>query len=288
MEALFHSKRRDRGFTLVEIVVVILIFSIVLAMATVIVRAVTASQKRSITASRMAAIDAALAQFVAVQKRLPCPADGTRPGSDASAGTETARDATGCTAQQNGVVPWRALGLAEQDAVDGWNNRFMYRVPGTLGADGGMDMSKCDPAGPETGTPTSACNPACASTALASCTAPKDFLMAKGWEIHTISTAPVVKVMDPNGNPPTGAAYVVISHGESAGGAYNTNGAIQSGTTVDGDEEKKNYANAPVAGYYVDDSIFDNPGAATHFDDIVSRPSVMTVVSKAGLGPRSH
>jgi prepilin-type N-terminal cleavage/methylation domain-containing protein len=278
--------RRSRGFTLVEIVVVLLIFSIVLAMATVIVRAVTASQKRSITASRMAAIDAAIGQFVAVKKRLPCPADGRKPSNDAGAGLETARDVTaGCTAQQHGVVPWRMLGLGEQDAVDGWNNRFTYRAAGTLAADNGMDMSKCDPAGSGAAV-AGACDNACTSAALGSCTPPKTFLASKGWEIQTVAG---VKVMDPTLDPPTGAAYVVISHGESGGGAYNTNGIIQVTTSGgDGTQESVNYADAAVGGYYVDDSIYDASGAATHFDDTVSRPAILTVISKAGLGPRSH
>ena len=62
-------------------------------------------------------------------------------------------------------------------------------------------------------------------------------------------------------------------------------------TTIDGTEEKKNYANLGyTAGttYYVDDSISDASGLATHFDDIVSRPALLTVINKAALGPRSH
>jgi hypothetical protein len=59
------------------------------------------------------------------------------------------------------------------------------------------------------------------------------------------------------------------------------------GTTTDGIEEKKNYADSPLGGYYVDDSISDG-GGATHFDDLLSHPSVLTIINKAGLAPRSH
>src|SRR5690349_6310138 len=146
--------RRSRGFTLVEIVVVLLIFGIVLAMAAAITRGVVASQKRSLTATRMATVDAALVQFVMQQRRLPCPADGTKPTTDNNAGIEGPRNAAGCTGTQaNGVVPWRALALTEAEASDGWDRRLMYRVEPMLGADNGMDMTACDPAGGESPQP---------------------------------------------------------------------------------------------------------------------------------------
>jgi hypothetical protein len=97
-------------------------------------------------------------------------------------------------------------------------------------------------------------------------------------------------VMDPAAGVNTGAAYVVISHGETGGGGYLNTGKLFAGTTVDGTAEAMNYANLGIVPgtFYVDDSIMETPGAATHFDDIVSRPSILSVVNKAGLGPRAH
>jgi hypothetical protein len=86
---------------------------------------------------------------------------------------------------------------------------------------------------------------------------------------------------------PTGAAYVLTSHGESGGGAYLNSGVISTSTVTDGTEERKNYASAVLQPYYVDDSISD-AGGVLHFDDIISRPSVLSVINKAGLGPRPH
>ena len=283
-----YAARRARGFTLIEIVVVLFILGVVITMAAGITKALTASQKLSVTTTRLAAVDTAIVQYVMQQKRLPCPADGTVLSTANGAGTETARNAaTGCTTNQTGgVVPWRELGLSESDATDGWNHRLTYRVQPGLAADSGMDMSWCDPAGTDVVGGPKACNSACASATLNSCTTPATFLTTRGLKVRNIAGN---TIMDPAGTPNTGAAYVVISAGSSGGGAYLSSGQLSVTTTVDGTEEQKNYANAAysAAGYYVDDSISDVSGA-THFDDIVSRPAVLTVINKAGLGPRSH
>src|SRR6476619_3847998 len=127
--------RNARGFTIIEIVVVLIILALV-------TRGVAAGQKRSITTTRLAGVDAAITQFVAVQKRMPCPADGTKASTDAAAGVEIAPDvAAGCNAQTNGVVPWRSLGLQEQDATDGWERRMTYRTDPLLGKANAMNMS---------------------------------------------------------------------------------------------------------------------------------------------------
>jgi hypothetical protein len=184
-------------------------------------------------------------------------------------------------------VPWISLGISETDATDGWDHRFTYRVFAALAADNGMDMSSCDPAGTEVGAVPRACNNtgACTSTTLASCTKPADFLSTKGFQVRNVAGT---VVMDPASDPPTGAAYVVISAGETGGGAYlYGSGTLGATAGTDGNEEQKNYANLALQPYYLDDAINDTPGA-THFDDVVSRPSVQTVASKAGLGPRSH
>ena len=62
--------RNARGFTLVEVLVVLIIFGIVLTMAAAVTRGLAAGQKRSNTVTRMQTVDAAIAQFVAVQKRI--------------------------------------------------------------------------------------------------------------------------------------------------------------------------------------------------------------------------
>ena len=276
--------RGRRGFTLIEILVVVVILGLIMAMAAVLLRSVSATQKRSITGSRMANVEAAIVQFVMQQKRLPCPADGTQP---ASTGGAEMWSAGACTTQQNGVVPWRSLGLSAADATDGWDRRMTYRVGSALVAVSAMDLSWCDPAGTG-GLSGLVCNLTCTSPSPANCTPPSTYLAAKGLVVKNLAGT---TVMDPAGSPPstpsTGAAYVLISHGESGGGAYLDNGVLSTSTTTDGTEEQKNYANLTLGIYYVDDQVTDVAGA-NHFDDVVLRPSVLGVANKAGLGPRAH
>jgi len=272
--------RGRRGFTLVEILVVVVILGLIMAMASVLLRSVSATQKRSITANRMANVEAAIVQFVMQQKRLPCPADGTQSASTGGAETWAAG---ACTTQQNGVVPWRSLGLSAADATDGWDRRMTYRVGSALVAVSAMDLSWCDPAG--TGAlAAGVCNTTCTSATPANCTPPSTYLAAKGLVVKNLAGT---TVMDPAGSPSTGAAYVLVSHGESGGGAYLDTGVLSTSNTTDGTEEQKNYVNLALAAYYVDDQTTDVAGA-NHFDDVVLRPSVLSVANKAGLGPRAH
>ena len=280
---------RRSGFTLIEVVVVMLIFAVVVAMASVITRGIVGAQKRSLSATRVAGIETALIQFVQQQKRLPCPANGTLASSAATAGLEV-RAGGACTGnQQDGVVPWRSLGLTETDATDAWDRRLTYRVGPALVADNAMDMSQCDPAGAALAAG-GLCAGGCTSANVAACTSPNNFLQGKGLQVRDIAGN---VTMEPNPaalTPHTGAAYVVISHGESGGGGYLNTGTLATSTVGDGTEEMKNYASLPytvAVTYYVDNALIEIADA-THFDDLVLRPSLLAVINKAGLGPRSH
>jgi len=90
----------------------------------------------------------------------------------------------------------------------------------------------------------------------------------------------------------------VISHGENGAGAYNNQGILQGGAVASGTlEASNNAANVPFvhansttltsANAFVDDFPSYAEGAG-HFDDLVLRPSVLTVATKAQLGPRAH
>lgn len=301
------------GFTLVEIAVVIVVLSLLLAMIAGIATAMVGQQRREVTRQKLAGVETALALFVSQNKRLPCPADGRMAAADVDAGLERPGVAGACqvvtgtaNSQTHGVVPWRTLGLAESDVTDGWGNRLTYRAAPELTLANAMDLTACDPAGADAGVLVVIggvnqyyCNTACSTTTFpAACTPPSAFARNKGLKVRNL-LATVTLVMDPTANPsPTGAAYVVISHGENGVGSYSSAGVLQAGTVGSGTLEAANNA-ADVtfnhgssmglanANAFVDDFAVYAEGTG-HFDDFVLRPSILTLATKAQLGPRAH
>jgi len=288
----------------VEIAVVIVVLGFLLAMIAGIATALIGQQRREMTRQRMAGVETALALFVSQNKRLPCPADGRVAGNVPGAGAEL-RVGSACQvvtgtadSQTHGVVPWQTLGLSEQDVTDGWGTRMTYRVAPELVGINAMDFTACDPGANATGTAVGACGTPCPSgTWPSGCTNPKDVSLGKGLTVRNITSA-TPPIMGPNTTPtPTGAAYVVISHGENRGEGYSNEGVIQSGAPASGTLEAANNAanvafvfstsTLAAAVPFVDD--FPDYKAGTgHFDDVLLRPSVLTVATKAQLGPRAH
>lgn len=291
--------RPDSGFSLVELAISLVIIALVLVLFIGASSGFVNTKRYEVTALKLKAIENAIALFVAQNKRLPCPADGTIPSGNPGSGVSQPNVAGDClplaTPQLNGVVPALTLGLSESDVLDGWNNRITYRVysgvNGSLTRTDGMDMTWCDPAGTAGNAvlPNNLCTqavPTCSSAALTNCVTPTQFLANKGLRIQNAAGTPL---MDPATGQ--GAAYILISHGENREGAYSQSGALQgpTGPSV-GTEEANNRNNTNLRlppNYYVD-ADFNGSDSANHFDDLVLRPSIISVASKAQLGPRAH
>jgi prepilin-type N-terminal cleavage/methylation domain-containing protein len=302
--------RRSNGFTLIEVAMVVVVIGLLLTILIGMSASLIAQQRAQTTRSRLANIDTALALFVSANKRLPCPADGRVAGGDEHATyVEPLRTCTGD--QEHGVVPWRALGLAAADIEDGWGTRFTYRVGPDLVHRNAMDFTNCDPAGAGEASatppycnaddpPTTICN----ASSFTGCTSPAKALVGnnKGVIVKNVAGS---AIMDPRGTtgaapdigctePSSGAAYVVISHGPEGGGGYNDAGTLVASSVAAGTAEARNFANLPYTppvcsgssdSYLVDDA-FAGVGTS-RFDDIVSRPAVLTVAGRAQLGPRA-
>lgn len=292
-----------RGFTLIEIAVVIVVLSLLLAMIAGIATAMLGQQRREATRQKMVGAETAIALFVSQNQRLPCPADGTQPSESVSAGIEQ-RPAGSCSVTQaNGVLPWRTLGLSEQDATDGWGTRLTFRVANDFVADASMNFTSCDPGPAFAGGGAAACNASCPSgTYPTGCTHPSEVTKGKGLRICNLAG---VVVMNPlpatafnsadtlcsgaaaSPEPPsTGAAYVLISHGENRHGGFNDRGVRQDASgNPSSARESVNHADLAIGTYYVSDiPNYTNQ----YFDDFVIHPSILAVATKAQLGPRAH
>ena len=311
-------RRKCAGFTLIEIAMVLLIVGLIMGMVLQFGGGIRDARKRQAVVTQLATLDAALASFVAVNKRLPCPANGALANAAAGAGAEMRSAAGTCNPanQANGVVPWVTLGLTGADALDPWNGRITYRVdPQLAGATPRpllMNMSNCDPSATGAADPaTGACKAGPAPcVGSVDCTTPSAFLANKGidvWDGQNGATGFANR--QNNAASGSGAAYVLISHGPSGAGAYNSVGNLQPGMIVLGLDEVQNangqalampatqatvYRNAPLN---ENDELFvpsppvtPPPPARTlvHFDDYLSHPTIMTVLNKANLGPRAR
>lgn len=296
-----RSINRPQGFTLIELAVVFAIIALLLFLFIPTNTSMIIGQRRANTIQKLANIETALTNFVVVNKRLPCPADGA-----ALLGTEGGRDANGdCNnpaGQANGVVPWVALGMALNDVLDSWDNQITYRVGYGLTRNGALDMSSCDPAGTASETVINAapsanlglCNVAtCVGTfAAANCTSPQNFLTRKGLDIKSSAAVTAMNYLQY-----TGAAYVLISHGENGYGAINNAGVYRDTATrgIAGTTLENPNRNLPALiitngapPQFMSANYSDANDATIYFDDIVVRPMLMSVINKAQLGPRSH
>lgn len=253
-------------------------------------------QKETLITFNLQKIEVALVNFVAKNKRLPCPADGRIATGQINAGIEMTFPS--CTTQRYGVVPWVSLGISENDARDPWNGRITYRVDPALASSTTplMNMSQCDISGTGTTAAGGTCRtptPTCIANPT-TCTSPNTFLANKGIDVwNGIGGAGGWASRAYKRTSNTGAAYILISHGSSGTGAYNSNGTYQTGTQTAGNDEASNLNNQNIAIPATQtntyrNATFDSTSGTSHFDDYVSHPTISEVLKKANLGDRVH
>lgn len=134
---LQHSKRRaaSRGFTLIEMAVVVVVVITLLSLGLGVLNSQLASAANAETKKRQAVIRDALIAYLGAHKRLPCPdvpnnTNGAGDGSQVTGAEDRAGGVpTGACSGTIGVVPYATLGLSRELALDGWGNFMSYSLP---------------------------------------------------------------------------------------------------------------------------------------------------------------
>jgi len=264
------NSKKSSGFTLVEVVIVLLIGGILLGSFGSGLLIYFNSTKVAASKDKLSRINETLVEYLAINQKLPCPADITATVDSASFGREVdavpvsvvacnaggsrngtvvvngARNVNGGAQEviRIGSVPTRALNLPDEFMYDSYGSRFLYAVSADLATTAGY--------------------------------APEDG---------------VIDVTDSGGNtlltPTASANYVIISHGPDQ----------QGGVTVDGVVIEACPATAAAGGFDVEncdgDATFlrtilstSNLGA-TQFDDQIlynSFDAEINVPSSAVMG----
>jgi prepilin-type N-terminal cleavage/methylation domain-containing protein len=163
---MIKNNERNQGFTLIEIAMVVVIFSVLMNLFGYGLLAYQEKQKYKTTHFRMAAIEKAIDEFLDLNGRLPCVARLDRRPDQAGFGFEAVNVVAGAVTcryailgtrvyqQTNppvggtapfwnrvGSVPVRSLNLPDVYLLDAWGARFTYIVSERQASEGAAGVS---------------------------------------------------------------------------------------------------------------------------------------------------
>lgn len=228
------TRESARGFSLIELAVVVAIVMTLLTLGLGLMNAQLSSTAYLTTKKRQEAIKDALIAYLGAHRRLPCPYVPTE-GSPPITGIDADPDPNPFTAPPQaacapfGVIPFTTLGLARDIAEDGWGNLFSYQIFSDPIPPPGDPPLVCP--GPNRVWGRSACFGAGKATA------------------PSITTANSITVLDntagTNLRLTTNALAVIISHGPNGLGAWAAQATLNAPPVSC--EERKN-ANGDLTG----------------------------------------
>jgi prepilin-type N-terminal cleavage/methylation domain-containing protein len=227
MHLIFN--KTNKGFTLVEMAVVLVIGATLLTAGLKVLSAQLENANYTKTKNKLDVIKDALTTYLAANNHLPCPySDFTKiPGVENRVGAIT----TACTSTY-GVVPYQTLQLAQEAALDGWENYISYQI----------------------------------STAPANA----DWSLTSNFKVGSVGSIKVstrdssssAAVVDANL-----AAVVLVSHGKNGGGAYTVKGTKYSDSP--GTDEVANASLVTAANTFYRRGFSDDSAGGGAFDDMV-------------------
>lgn len=235
------------GFSLVEMAIVLVVIALITgSIMSVGVSQIDAAQKAQ-TLNKMKAIEQALAGYLRINGRIPCPASSTLPIGNADFGIEyctgTSSVGSGNTLVVQGAVPVVTLQLPNDFMFDGWGNRFTFVITQAFAGSGS-----------NYGTPTTT-------------------------YYFGNSSAGQITVRDASGGSRTSqAVYVLISHGANGAGAWIKGGGGQQPVSTNTDEA--NNSQSTALGNF--DQIFVQEETGEVFDDLVSYKMTWQLIREAG------
>lgn len=269
-----------RGFTLIEISIVLVVIGLLLSGGLVALAPVLENAKRTQTENTLTKIEDALLLYSIQNGCLPCPADGT--GGTGAAEDSSGPQATTCTAlacrtqaNNDNTVPWLALGISESDSLDEWGTQITYFLSHTGNASQNTAPSACD----NLQTTTSSNG------------------TATGGFLRDNTTTPIsfpqgcldVENADPAGfgTNTVQAAYVLMSHGPDKRGGIEESGSIEradalAGNTVQLENDDGTCDTTTGSECHQGDPV-DVEGN-TYFDDIVRWKTAPIIVFQCGDG----
>ena len=284
---LFLRKKNKalKGFSLIELSVVIIIMSITASL--VLSLAITNSDNKKVqtTQATMAKIEKAIGAFLANNQRLPCPADGTQARNDSNFGFEQidtiSNTMNPCTVNfisasgyiTSGVVPVRTLLLEDNDMYDGWGRAISYSVDGRFAMNATGDNVVNQPSFP---VQIYAQNISCAQAGPNSnCFR---YLTQDNASIVTLTTSS--NTLNPiNSNN----VMVLISHGKKGLGAFPLGGGTQIAGNSLNIDSYQNIDQTGFNGIYVQKNPIYSTDVTVYFDDIVLSNTKWQMIGKANI-----
>jgi prepilin-type N-terminal cleavage/methylation domain-containing protein len=255
--------RKNAGFTLIEIAIVIAIIGAAMVGIYATVGPALESSRISNTNKKIDRIELALLAYVMQNGCLPCPADGSLDSTSSNAGWSHSSAAYygpsgptnspcagsgGCTAFGTAnVVPWRSLGLTENEILDAWNDRISYAVTSALCTTAMSSMVRVPPASYPAGTLSVKNNSGVSQTST--------------------------------------AAYVLISYGPDRNFAYaGSKGSyiVLDSSIVSSDPQGVNSSSLGDGSHFRQDTLSNISGSSSYFDDVVRFRNAGTVIQNCG------